>query len=237
MQAAIAAERVCVARGPAARPTAQPRGLPAAAAAPKVIARSSVLARAATEEVKTAGTNGAPLKPATAAMDFDELTELIKMVHSTDIVELELNSKKFRLSVKKKEALEAAEPQIIHMQAPAAGYAAAPQPMAMPAPAPAPAAAPAAPAPAAAAPKPAAPAAVDGLEVVSPMAGTLYRSPAPGEPAFVKEGDSVTKGQVICIVEGEPWQPGAETSGTVVKILASDGDAVLPGQPLMVIRP
>ena len=33
------------------------------------------------------------------------------------------------------------------------------------------------------------------------MAGTLYRSPAPGEPAFVKEGDKVTKGQTICIIE------------------------------------
>jgi biotin carboxyl carrier protein len=109
---------------------------------------------------------------------------MYRMVHSTDIVELELNSKKFKLSVKKKEALEASEPQIIHMSAPA-GYAAQ-------APAPAPAApvaaattaapaAPAAPAPAAAAP-----AAVDGLEVVSPMAGTMYRSPAPGEPVFCK---------------------------------------------------
>jgi len=33
------------------------------------------------------------------------------------------------------------------------------------------------------------------------MAGTLYRSPAPGEPPFVKEGDKVTKGQTICIIE------------------------------------
>lgn len=112
------------------------------------------------------------------------------MVHATDIVELELNSKKFKLSVKKREALEAAEPTIIHMPAPAAAYAPAPV-AAAPAPAPAPApaapaaaAAPAAPAPAPAAP--AAPAAIDGLEVVSPMAGTMYRSPAPGEPAFVK---------------------------------------------------
>jgi acetyl-CoA carboxylase biotin carboxyl carrier protein len=131
-----------------------------------------------------------------------------RMVHTTDIVELELNSKKFKLSVKKREALEAAEPQVIHMPAASAAYA-APAPVAMPAPA-APAAAPApaapaapAPAPAAAAPAPAAAAPADGLEVVSPMAGTMYRSPAPGEPVFVKEGDRVTKGQVVCIIEGE----------------------------------
>lgn len=116
------------------------------------------------------------------------------MVHATDIVELELNSKKFKLSVKKKEALEAAEPTIIHMPAAAPAFSPAPVAAAPAAAAPAapaaPAPAPAAPAPAAAAapaaPAPAAPAAVDGLEVVSPMAGTMYRSPAPGEPAFVK---------------------------------------------------
>ena len=62
-----------------------------------------------------------------------------RMVHSTDIVELELNSKKFKLSVKKKEALEQAEPQVIHMPAPAMqqmGYAPMQAaPMAAPAPA------------------------------------------------------------------------------------------------------
>ena len=39
------------------------------------------------------------------------------------------------------------------------------------------------------------------MQVSSPMSGTFYRSPAPGEPAFVKVGDKVTKGQAICIVE------------------------------------
>jgi len=42
---------------------------------------------------------------------------------------------------------------------------------------------------------------VAGVEMAAPMAGTLYRSPAPGEPLFVKEGDRVTKGQTICIIE------------------------------------
>lgn len=230
MQAACVTERVCLARGQASR-ASQPR---AAVAAPK---RAAVVARAAAEEVKTASTNGAPLKPSSAAMDFDELTELIKLVHATDIVELELNSKKFKLSVKKKEALEQAEPQIIHMAAPAAGYAPPPPaPVAAPAPA---AAAPAAPAPAPAAPAPAAPSVADGLEVVSPMAGTMYRSPAPGEPVFVKVGDYVKKGQVICILEAMKLlnELESEVSGTVVQILAENGDAVLPGQPLMIIKP
>lgn len=71
------------------------------------------------------------------------------------------------------------------------------------------------------------------------MAGTMYRSPAPGEPAFVKEGDRVTKGQTICIVEAMKLlnEIEAEVGGTVVKVLVDNGDAVLPGQPLMIIKP
>lgn len=159
------------------------------------------------------------------------------MVHETDIVELTLNSKKFKLAVKKKEALESAEPQIVHIQAPVQSYApAAPAPVAAAAPAPAPAA-PAAPAAAPAAPAAAAPA--DGVEIASPMAGTFYRAPAPGEPAFVNEGDRVTKGQTIGIIEAMKLmnEIEAEVSGTVVKITADNGKPVTPGQTLLIIKP
>lgn len=69
------------------------------------------------------------------------------------------------------------------------------------APAPAPAAAPAAPAPKPAAPVPVAASIPAGIEVFSPMAGTMYRAAAPGEPPFVREGDKVKKGQPVCIIE------------------------------------
>ena len=157
-----------------------------------------------------------------------------RMVNETDIVELSLTSKKFKLAVKKKEALKAMEPQVVHVAAPAAAAPAAPQPV-VPAAAPA-----AAPAPAPAAPKPAAaPAAVDGVEIASPMAGTFYRSPAPGEPAFVNEGDRVTQGQTIGIIEAMKLmnEIEAEVSGTVVKITADNGKPVTPGQTLIVIKP
>lgn len=152
------------------------------------------------------------------------------MVNETDIVELNVNSKKFKLSVKKKEALEAKEPQVIQMAAPVAA-----------APAPAAPAPPAAAAPAAApkpAPAPAAPAPVDGVEIASPMAGTFYRAPAPGEPAFVNEGDKVTAGQTIGIIEAMKLmnEIEAEVSGTVVKIVAENGKPVTPGQALIVIK-
>mmetsp|Transcript_923 Transcript_923/g.1922 ORF Transcript_923/g.1922 Transcript_923/m.1922 type:complete len:232 (-) Transcript_923:1101-1796(-) len=197
---------------------------------------SSVVPKAAAEEQDTSiSVNGSAKE--TPMVDFDELTDLIRMVNETDIVELSVNSKKFKLAVKKKEALEAAEPQIIHMQAPAMGAG----PMAPAAPAPAPAApAPAAPAPAAPAPKPAAaPAAVDGVEIASPMAGTFYRAPAPGEPAFINEGDTVTQGQTIGIIEAMKLmnEIEAEVSGTVVKITAENGKPVTPGQSLVVIKP
>ena len=164
-----------------------------------------------------------------------------RMVNDTDIVELNVNSKKFKLAVKKKEALEAKEkPQVIYQQAPMGGapVAAAAPAAAAPAAA-APAAAPAAAAPAAApAAKPAAPAKVDGVEIASPMAGTFYRSPAPGEPAFVKEGDTVTAGQVIGIIEAMKLmnEIEAEVSGTVVKVVAENGKPVTPGQALVVIK-
>ena len=125
------------------------------------------------------------------------------------------------------------EPQIVHVQAAPVGYAPAPVAAAPAAPAPVAAA------PAAAAPAPAAAAPVDGIEIASPMAGTLYRSPAPGEPAFVNEGDRVTKGQTICIIEAMKLmnEIEAEASGTVVKILAENGKPVTPGQPLILLRP
>jgi acetyl-CoA carboxylase biotin carboxyl carrier protein len=159
------------------------------------------------------------------------------MVNETDIVELSVNSKKFKLAVKKKEALEAAEPQVIHVQAPSAAAAAAPAPVAAPAPA-APAAPAAAPAPKPAA-APAAAAPVDGVEIASPMAGTFYRAPAPGEPAFINEGDRVTAGQTIGIIEAMKLmnEIEAEVSGTVVKITAENGKPVTPGQALVVIKP
>lgn len=112
--------------------------------------------------------------------------------------------------------------------------AAAPAPSA-PAAAPA---APAAPAPKAAAPPPA-PKSTGGLEVTSPMAGTYYSTPAPGEPAFIKVGDTISKGQTICIVEAMKLmnEIEAEVSGTVSEILLQNGSPVLPGQAILIITP
>jgi len=110
-------------------------------------------------------------------------------------------------------------------------------PAAMPAPF---AAAAAAPAPVAPAVPEAAPAADDGTtQIKSPMVGTVYRAPSPDDPPFVKEGDRVTPDTVVCLVEAMKFfnQIKAETTGTIVKVLVSDGDPVDYGQGLFKVKP
>ncbi|PWA92391.1 biotin/lipoyl attachment, Acetyl-CoA biotin carboxyl carrier [Artemisia annua] len=72
-----------------------------------------------------------------------------------------------------------------------------------------------------------------------PMAGTFYRAPAPGAPAFVKVGDKVQKGQVVCIIEAMKLmnEIEADQSGVVVDIVAEDGKPVSLDTPLLVIQP
>jgi acetyl-CoA carboxylase biotin carboxyl carrier protein len=75
-------------------------------------------------------------------------------------------------------------------------------------------------------------------EVKSPIVGTFYDSPSPGSPAFVKIGDQVEAGQVLCIVEAMKLMNEIESdvAGEVVKRIASTGQPVEYGQPLFAIR-
>jgi acetyl-CoA carboxylase biotin carboxyl carrier protein len=76
-------------------------------------------------------------------------------------------------------------------------------------------------------------------EVKSPIVGTFYESPSPGAPPFVKIGDQVEVGQVLCIVEAMKLmnEIEADVAGEVVKRIASSGQPVEYGQPLFAIRP
>ncbi|MBF88300.1 MAG: acetyl-CoA carboxylase, biotin carboxyl carrier protein [Candidatus Marinimicrobia bacterium] len=78
-----------------------------------------------------------------------------------------------------------------------------------------------------------------GSEIKSPMVGTFYRSPSPESPPFVNEGDSISSGQVICIIEAMKIMNEIESdaSGRITKINANDGDAIEYGQPLFYIDP
>lgn len=75
-------------------------------------------------------------------------------------------------------------------------------------------------------------------EVKSPMVGTFYRSPAPGEPAFVELGDRVRSDQTVCIIEAMKLmnEIEAEVSGQVMEILVQNGEPVEFGQILMRIN-
>jgi acetyl-CoA carboxylase biotin carboxyl carrier protein len=76
-------------------------------------------------------------------------------------------------------------------------------------------------------------------EVKSPIVGTFYESPSPGSPAFVKPGDQVEVGQVLCIVEAMKLMNEIESdvAGEVVKRIAASGQPVEYGQPLFAIWP
>ena len=74
--------------------------------------------------------------------------------------------------------------------------------------------------------------------IKSPIVGTFYEAASPGSPAFVKEGDTVAVGQVLCIVEAMKLmnEIESEAAGQIVKILVSNGQPVEYGQPLFKIR-
>ena len=96
-------------------------------------------------------------------------------------------------------------------------------------------------APAAAAPAAEAPAApkITGNEVVSPIVGTFYSAPSPGAAPFVSEGDSVKKGQTLCIVEAMKImnEIEAEYDCKVVKIVGQNGVPVEFGETIFVVEP
>ena len=78
-----------------------------------------------------------------------------------------------------------------------------------------------------------------GIEVLSPMPGTFYIAPSPDDHPFVKEGDSVKKGDTLCIIEAMKImnEIEAENKGVIQKILVENGQAIEFNQPLFIIEP
>src|SRR4051812_4852405 len=154
-------------------------------------------------------------------MTLNEVKELIELVAAKGFAEFETARSDFRL-------------KIVANVAPPAAAAFSPAPAAQLAAAAASAIAPAA------TPEPtAAPAAEEELFVVtSPIVGTFYRSPSPSADVFVKIGDSVEVGTVLCIVEAMKLmnEIEAERGGEVVKIFVENGQPVEYGQPLFGLR-
>ncbi|KAK8670226.1 hypothetical protein V6N13_104985 [Hibiscus sabdariffa] len=168
---------------------------------------------------------------------LNQVSSLVKLVDSRDIVELHLKQLDCELVIRKKEALPqppSAAP-VVMMQSPSQPPVMPPIPS-VPAPPSGQASAASTPAPSPAASK----SAKSSLPPLKcPMAGTFYRSPAPSEPPFVKVGDKVQKGQVLCIIEAMKLmnEIEADQSGTIVEIIAEDGKPVSVDTPLFVIEP
>ncbi|MEJ8568782.1 acetyl-CoA carboxylase biotin carboxyl carrier protein [Elongatibacter sediminis] len=158
-------------------------------------------------------------------MDIRKVKKLIELLEDSNLTEIEI--------------VEGEESVRLTRGGPAV---AAPQAVAMPAAAPAyPPAAPAA------VPAPAAPQGSAGSEeqeipegevIRSPMVGTYYASPSPEADPFVTMGQKVTEGETLCIIEAMKMfnQIEAEATGTIVAILAENGQPVEFDQPLFVIR-
>ncbi|KAL1338204.1 hypothetical protein HN51_032872 [Arachis hypogaea] len=183
---------------------------------------------------------GTTTDPSLVSAFMAQVADLVKLVDSRDIVELQLKQSDCELMIRKKEALEPPSQVIAPASAPMhyAAYPSLPPP-------PPPAAASSTPAsspPAKAAPALPSPGKTSTSghpPLKCPMAGTFYRSPAPGEPPFVKVGDKVQKGQVICIIEAMKLmnEIEADQTGTITEILVEDGKPVSVDTPLLVIAP
>jgi acetyl-CoA carboxylase biotin carboxyl carrier protein len=157
-------------------------------------------------------------------MDFKQIQELIKIINKSNIGEISVEEKDFKITIRQKE-------DQVHT------VVAAPAPVQV-----IPAAAPVAAAPAPAAPAAAAPAAAkaDNLVTIkSPMIGTFYRKASPDKPNFVEVGDDVSTGKVVCIIEAMKLfnEIESEVSGKIVKILVEDASPVEYDQPLFLVEP
>ncbi|KGH26427.1 acetyl-CoA carboxylase [Comamonas testosteroni] len=151
-------------------------------------------------------------------MDLRKLKTLIDLVSESNVSELEITEAEGKVRIVKSEG-------VVHQYV-AAPVQAAPM-----------MAAPVAAAPAAATPV-AAPAVAEGHVVKSPMVGTFYRASSPGAKPFVDVGSQVKEGETICIVEAMKIlnEIEADKTGTIVRVLGENGQAVEYGQPLFVIE-
>ena len=160
-------------------------------------------------------------------IDIRKLKELVRLMVANDLTEIDLRDSEEQVTLHRPSPN--ASPQVVQ--------AAAPQPTA------APARVVAQPAPTAAAPaEPATPEPDDTAGLVpisSPMVGTFYSAATPDADPFIAVGDSVDPEKVVCIVEAMKIfnEIKAECSGSIAKILVSNGDAVEFGQDLFLVKP
>jgi acetyl-CoA carboxylase biotin carboxyl carrier protein len=165
-------------------------------------------------------------------MDYKQIQELIKMVNKSNIGELTIELKDFKVTIKQK------EDRVQHVvSAPFQTAPVVPTIQHVPAHT----------SPAQTALQPAAgtestkesPAPSNAITIKSPMIGTFYRKAGPDKPNFVEVGDEINPGKVICIIEAMKLfnEIESETKGRIVKILVEDASPVEYDQPLFLVEP
>jgi len=166
-------------------------------------------------------------------MDFKQIQELIKMVNKSNIGEVTVELKDFRVTIKQKEdkvqqvisapmQMAPAPTQIHHVPAHTSPGGPAVQPSAS-----------------TESTKEALSTASNVITVRSPMIGTFYRKAGPDKPNFVEVGDEITPGKVVCIIEAMKLfnEIEGEVKGKIVKILVEDASPVEYDQPLFLVEP
>ena len=159
-------------------------------------------------------------------MNITEIQDLIKFVAKSGVTEVEIEKKDFKIVIKSEKAGKIEQQYIVQQSMPAAA------PQALPAAAPV------------AASIPATPTAAENddskyVVVKSPMIGTFYRSAGPDKESFVSVGQSIAKGDTVCIIEAMKLfnEIEAEISGKIVKVLVDDASPVEYDQPLFLVDP
>lgn len=146
-------------------------------------------------------------------MDFQQIKELITLVNSTDIADLEIEDEDFRIRIRK-ERTEAHSIAVHGVdQAAIRPVESSPEQIVE----------------------------RNGalVTVTAPMVGTFYRAPAPDADPFIQVGETITKGQILYIIEAMKMmnEIESEVKGVIKQILVENGEPVEYGQPLLLIDP
>ena len=148
-------------------------------------------------------------------MNIKEIKEVISLMNENGLTEIELEKDGLKIRIKKGLGGGAENVVVEHMT-----HRAAPAITTQPE-------------------QPAAPPKSKNLEIKSPMVGTFYKAPSPDSPPFVKVGDNVDVGQVVCIIEAMKLmnEIKSEVKGKVVAALVENADPVEFGQTLFLVEP
>lgn len=164
-------------------------------------------------------------------MDYKQIQELIKMINKSNIGELTIEQKDFRLTIKQKEEHVT---QVVSAPVQAAPvYTTAPQPAVSQS------SSAGSTTPAAEKPKASEAVSPDLVTIKSPMIGTFYRRSSPDKPNLIEVGDEVSPGKIVCIIEAMKLfnEIESEVKGRIVKVLVEDASPVEYDQPLFLVEP